>query len=255
MQPHFPFLCRGVFVKLRDHHRHPECYVCTDCGTNLKQKGHFFVEDQIYCEKHARERVTPPEGYDVVTVFPKWLRGPALSAALQPACCTWFSECSGFSFLTVLCLPSVSPAQWTVSSTCADSHQQCDACFYITGNGFVPCPLTSTTVPHLHLGSSLLQTDIGHIEMKPNVASLMLILFYLINLDFKAVCGLLVDPTCILYTISWSPGSLFWFWFLQAFSLDMKRCYERDVFLYIFEACSKHRWLMLIIFFAFLSLQ
>lgn len=61
----------GVFVKLRDHHRHPECYVCTDCGTNLKQKGHFFVEDQIYCEKHARERVIPPEGYDVVTVFPK----------------------------------------------------------------------------------------------------------------------------------------------------------------------------------------
>ena len=61
----------GVFVKLRDHHRHPECYVCTDCGINLKQKGHFFVEDQIYCEKHARERVTLPEGYDVVTVFRK----------------------------------------------------------------------------------------------------------------------------------------------------------------------------------------
>ncbi|XP_054441332.1 PDZ and LIM domain protein 1-like [Pteronotus mesoamericanus] len=61
----------GVFVKLRNHYRHPECYVCTDCGTNLKQKGHFFVEDQIYCEKHTREWVTPPEGYDVVTVFPK----------------------------------------------------------------------------------------------------------------------------------------------------------------------------------------
>ncbi|KAI5625078.1 PDZ and LIM domain protein 1, partial [Silurus asotus] len=61
----------GMFVKLRDQYRHPECYVCTDCGTNLKQKGHFFVEDKIYCEKHARERVTPPEGYDVVTVFPK----------------------------------------------------------------------------------------------------------------------------------------------------------------------------------------
>lgn len=66
-----PPSCSGVFVKLRDRHRHPECYLCTDCGTNLKQKGHFFVEDQIYCEKHARERVTPPEGYDVVTVFPK----------------------------------------------------------------------------------------------------------------------------------------------------------------------------------------
>lgn len=61
----------GMIVKLRDKFRHPECYVCTDCGINLKQKGHFFVEDKIYCEKHARERITPPEGYDVVTVFPK----------------------------------------------------------------------------------------------------------------------------------------------------------------------------------------
>uniref|UniRef100_A0A8C2XBF6 PDZ and LIM domain 1 (elfin) n=1 Tax=Cyclopterus lumpus TaxID=8103 RepID=A0A8C2XBF6_CYCLU len=61
----------GMVVKLRDKFRHPECYTCTDCDVNLKQKGHFFVEDQIYCEKHARERVTPPEGYDVVTVFPK----------------------------------------------------------------------------------------------------------------------------------------------------------------------------------------
>ncbi|KGL84355.1 PDZ and LIM domain protein 1, partial [Tinamus guttatus] len=61
----------GPFVKLRDKQRHPECYVCSDCGTSLKHKGHFFVEDQIYCEKHARERVVPPEGYEVVTVFPK----------------------------------------------------------------------------------------------------------------------------------------------------------------------------------------
>ena len=37
----------GVFMKLWDHHRHPECYLCTDCGTNLKEKGHFFMEDQI----------------------------------------------------------------------------------------------------------------------------------------------------------------------------------------------------------------
>ncbi|XP_075114350.1 PDZ and LIM domain protein 1 isoform X1 [Leptodactylus fuscus] len=61
----------GIFVKIRDKPRHPECYVCTDCGINLKQKGHFFVEEKMYCEKHARERMTPPEGYDVVTVFPK----------------------------------------------------------------------------------------------------------------------------------------------------------------------------------------
>ncbi|XP_072138550.1 PDZ and LIM domain protein 1 isoform X3 [Mobula birostris] len=61
----------GMIVKVRDQFRHPECYVCSDCGTNLKQKGHFFVGDAIYCEQHARERSTPPEGYDVVTVFPK----------------------------------------------------------------------------------------------------------------------------------------------------------------------------------------
>ncbi|XP_003225462.2 PDZ and LIM domain protein 1 [Anolis carolinensis] len=61
----------GVFVKLREKHLHPECYTCSDCGVNLKQKGHFFVEDCIYCETHARERVTPPEGYEVVAVFPK----------------------------------------------------------------------------------------------------------------------------------------------------------------------------------------
>ncbi|XP_040290645.1 PDZ and LIM domain protein 1 isoform X4 [Bufo bufo] len=61
----------GIFVKIRDKPRHPECYVCCDCGMNLKQKGHFFVEDKMYCEKHARERMTPPEGYEVVTVFPK----------------------------------------------------------------------------------------------------------------------------------------------------------------------------------------
>nr|XP_057905158.1 PDZ and LIM domain protein 1 [Doryrhamphus excisus] len=61
----------GMLVKLRDKFRHPDCYTCTDCDVNLKQKGHFFVEDHIYCEKHARERMTPPEGYDVVTVFPE----------------------------------------------------------------------------------------------------------------------------------------------------------------------------------------
>lgn len=58
-------------VKLRDKFRHPECYTCTDCDVNLKQKGHFFIEDKIYCEKHARERSVPPEGYDLVTVPPK----------------------------------------------------------------------------------------------------------------------------------------------------------------------------------------
>ncbi|XP_051951105.1 PDZ and LIM domain protein 2-like [Xyrauchen texanus] len=39
-----------------DRFRHPECYTCTECGLNLKMRGHFWVEDEMFCEKHARER-------------------------------------------------------------------------------------------------------------------------------------------------------------------------------------------------------
>ncbi|XP_034627041.1 PDZ and LIM domain protein 3 isoform X2 [Trachemys scripta elegans] len=61
----------GAVVKARDKYRHPECFVCSDCNTNLKQKGYFFVEGQLYCETHARARMRPPEGYEAVTVYPK----------------------------------------------------------------------------------------------------------------------------------------------------------------------------------------
>ncbi|XP_062991704.1 PDZ and LIM domain protein 3 isoform X3 [Elgaria multicarinata webbii] len=61
----------GPVVKARDKHRHPECFVCSDCNLNLKQKGYFFVEGQLYCETHARARMRPPEGYEAVTVYPK----------------------------------------------------------------------------------------------------------------------------------------------------------------------------------------
>ncbi|XP_076192520.1 PDZ and LIM domain protein 3 isoform X2 [Aptenodytes patagonicus] len=61
----------GTVVKARDKYRHPECFVCSDCNLNLKQKGYFFVEGQLYCEAHARARMRPPEGYEAVTVYPK----------------------------------------------------------------------------------------------------------------------------------------------------------------------------------------
>ncbi|XP_060102431.1 PDZ and LIM domain protein 3 isoform X2 [Heteronotia binoei] len=61
----------GPVVKARDKHRHPECFVCSDCNLNLKQKGYFFVEGQLYCETHARARMRPPEGYEAVTVYPR----------------------------------------------------------------------------------------------------------------------------------------------------------------------------------------
>ncbi|XP_029621925.1 PDZ and LIM domain protein 3-like [Salmo trutta] len=60
----------GTVVKARDKFRHPSCFVCTDCDVNLKQKGYFFVEGQLYCETHARARTRPPEGHDLVTAFP-----------------------------------------------------------------------------------------------------------------------------------------------------------------------------------------
>ncbi|XP_014446377.1 PDZ and LIM domain protein 2 [Tupaia chinensis] len=37
-------------------YRHPGCYTCADCGLNLKMRGHFWVGDELYCEKDARRR-------------------------------------------------------------------------------------------------------------------------------------------------------------------------------------------------------
>ncbi|XP_072517359.1 PDZ and LIM domain protein 4 [Salminus brasiliensis] len=60
----------GTIVKARDKLYHPECFMCDDCSLNLKQRGYFFIEDNLYCETHAKARVQPPEGYDVVAVYP-----------------------------------------------------------------------------------------------------------------------------------------------------------------------------------------
>nr|XP_020012249.1 PDZ and LIM domain protein 2 [Castor canadensis]XP_020012250.1 PDZ and LIM domain protein 2 [Castor canadensis]XP_020012251.1 PDZ and LIM domain protein 2 [Castor canadensis]XP_020012252.1 PDZ and LIM domain protein 2 [Castor canadensis] len=44
-------------VRIQDgRYRHPSCYTCADCGLNLKMRGHFWVGDELYCEKHARQR-------------------------------------------------------------------------------------------------------------------------------------------------------------------------------------------------------
>ncbi|XP_076147950.1 PDZ and LIM domain protein 3b isoform X4 [Alosa pseudoharengus] len=60
----------GTVVKARDKFRHPACFVCSDCDINLKQKGYFFVEGQLYCEMHARVRTAPVDGHDLIAVFP-----------------------------------------------------------------------------------------------------------------------------------------------------------------------------------------
>ncbi|XP_037668744.1 PDZ and LIM domain protein 2-like isoform X2 [Choloepus didactylus] len=48
-------------VRIQDgRYRHPGCYTCADCGLNLKMRGHFWVGDELYCEKHARQRYSAP---------------------------------------------------------------------------------------------------------------------------------------------------------------------------------------------------
>lgn len=51
-----------------DHYRHPECYTCTDCGLNLRMRGHFWAGDVMYCEKHAKERYQGPGSSPRATV-------------------------------------------------------------------------------------------------------------------------------------------------------------------------------------------
>ncbi|KAM3868112.1 PDZ and LIM domain protein 2 [Diretmus argenteus] len=58
-------------VRIMDERfRHPECYTCTDCGLNLKMRGHFWVGEEMFCEKHARERYQGPGTSPRATVSP-----------------------------------------------------------------------------------------------------------------------------------------------------------------------------------------
>lgn len=52
---------RTQAVRIQEsRYRHPACYVCADCGLNLKMRGHFWVGEELYCEKHARQRYQGP---------------------------------------------------------------------------------------------------------------------------------------------------------------------------------------------------
>lgn len=58
--PHTP---RTQAVRIQDgRYRHPTCYTCADCGLSLKMRGHFWVGDELFCEKHARLRYQGPPG-------------------------------------------------------------------------------------------------------------------------------------------------------------------------------------------------
>ncbi|XP_016415589.1 PDZ and LIM domain protein 3-like isoform X1 [Sinocyclocheilus rhinocerous] len=55
----------GTVVKVQDKFRHPDCFVCTECEENLKQRGYYFIDDELYCETHAHARAKPPESPDL----------------------------------------------------------------------------------------------------------------------------------------------------------------------------------------------
>lgn len=55
-------------VRIQENrYRHPSCYTCTDCGLNLKMRGHFWVGEEMFCEKHARQRYQGAGGESTVT--------------------------------------------------------------------------------------------------------------------------------------------------------------------------------------------
>ncbi|CAG5921836.1 PDZ and LIM domain protein 2 [Menidia menidia] len=54
-----------------DRFRHPDCYTCTDCGLNLRMRGHFWAGDMMYCEKHAKERYQGPGSSPHTAVSPR----------------------------------------------------------------------------------------------------------------------------------------------------------------------------------------
>ncbi|KAG5840609.1 hypothetical protein ANANG_G00190560 [Anguilla anguilla] len=66
-------------VRIADErYRHPECYTCTDCGLNLKMRGHFWAGEEMFCEKHAQERYQGPGSAPHATVSPS-LNDPSAS--------------------------------------------------------------------------------------------------------------------------------------------------------------------------------
>lgn len=48
---------QDIAVRISEgRYRHPACYICADCGLNLRMRGHFWAGDDLVCEKHARAR-------------------------------------------------------------------------------------------------------------------------------------------------------------------------------------------------------
>lgn len=98
--PHLPSHSTQAMRIVDDRFRHPECYTCTECGLNLRMRGHFWVGDVMYCEKHAKERYQGPSGSPRSSLSPRhwvlrhWLPDIRL---IGPPCGQWARTWEGVS--------------------------------------------------------------------------------------------------------------------------------------------------------------
>ncbi|KAL7057981.1 hypothetical protein AAHC03_017002 [Spirometra sp. Aus1] len=54
---------RGVMVRVHNEiPMHPECLKCCRCGVGLRNIGYFYINEALYCDKHAQEAVRSPQG-------------------------------------------------------------------------------------------------------------------------------------------------------------------------------------------------
>ncbi|VDL95103.1 unnamed protein product [Schistocephalus solidus] len=54
---------RGVMVRVHNEiPMHPECLKCCRCGVGLRNIGYFYINEALYCDKHAQEAVRSPPG-------------------------------------------------------------------------------------------------------------------------------------------------------------------------------------------------
>uniref|UniRef100_A0A8C1Z1J1 PDZ and LIM domain protein 2 n=1 Tax=Cyprinus carpio TaxID=7962 RepID=A0A8C1Z1J1_CYPCA len=58
--------CMTITGMFKRRYRHVECYTCRDCGFSLMERGHFCVDEELYCGKHAQQRY---HAHDAVSKF------------------------------------------------------------------------------------------------------------------------------------------------------------------------------------------
>jgi len=54
----------GVFLQVKGHPLHAECFTCSICHSSLKNVGHFLLGGKLYCQAHAMQAQAQLQGGD-----------------------------------------------------------------------------------------------------------------------------------------------------------------------------------------------